>query len=111
MFARLMETMLSLIGIIVVLGSVIERRHADQKRWYHALLLLGHLESWAPLLEERALEQSLTQFYLYARAELLRIQAAQETQSLLELSMKVCEIRAAWQKRTTSKIARPGTRA
>lgn len=76
--------------------------HGRCKASHHALLLLGYLESWIPLLQEKSLEQSLAHFYLYARSELLRIQAAPNSQSLLELSLKICEIRAAWQKKSAS---------
>lgn len=63
----------------------------------HALLLLGHLESWVPSLEDATLEQSLLCFYKYIRAELLRLQTVRSREGFVELAMRVCEARAAWQ--------------
>jgi flagellin-specific chaperone FliS len=66
----------------------------------HALLLLGHLESWVPLLDDDAvLQESLTRFYMYLRSEMLRLQAAERGEGFDELAMRVCETRAVWQKK------------
>ena len=62
----------------------------------HALLLLGHLESWTPLLQEPALEDGLTSFYSFIRGELLRSQGAQTAAQFADLALVVCEVRAAW---------------
>jgi flagellin-specific chaperone FliS len=66
----------------------------------HALLLLGHLESWVPLLEDDAvLQESLTLFYTYLRSQILGLQVAGEEEGFAELAMKICETRAVWQKK------------
>jgi flagellin-specific chaperone FliS len=66
----------------------------------HALLLLGHLESWVPLLDDDAvLQESLTRFYMYLRSEILRLQAAVGGEGFGELAMRVCETRAVWQRK------------
>lgn len=76
----------------------------------HALLLLGHLESWVPLLEDDAvLQESLTCFYMYLRGELLRLQAVTRGDGFAELAMHVCETRAVWQKKQSQ--ARPHVQA
>lgn len=68
-------------------------------RSQHALLLLGHLESWIPDLSEQPVQESLTRFYGYLRLELLRLQAVPDEKAFLQLSAQVAEIRAAWQRR------------
>lgn len=65
----------------------------------HALLVLGHLQSWAPLVENQNLERSLTGFYEYVRKKLLCLQSCAEAYQFLALAMSVCETRAVWQKK------------
>jgi len=65
----------------------------------HALLLLGHLESWVSLLDDAVLQESLTRFYMYLRSEILRLQAAARGEGFGELAMRVCETRAVWQRK------------
>ena len=73
---------------------------AERCRWtHHAMLLLGHLESWLPFLQERALEDTLSRFYVFLRGEMLRLQTGASRGRFLELAMHVCEARAAWQQR------------
>jgi flagellin-specific chaperone FliS len=67
----------------------------------HALLLLGHLESWVPLLDDAVLRDSLTCFYMYLRSELLRLQSSLQQEGFADLAMRVCETRAAWQTKQT----------
>ena len=64
-----------------------------------ALVLLGCLESWISSLNEPALEEGLARFYVYVRAELMRLQTVSEERQFAELAMQVCETRAAWQQR------------
>jgi flagellin-specific chaperone FliS len=64
-----------------------------------ALLLIGHLESWISLLDDTELASSLTRFYEYLRAEILRLQLSSELEQFMNLALVVCETRAAWQKR------------
>ncbi|HEV2575598.1 MAG TPA: flagellar protein FliS [Acidobacteriaceae bacterium] len=65
----------------------------------HALVVLGHLQSWAPLLENETLEVSLAGFYEYLRKKLLCLQSCVEEDQFLALAMTVCETRAVWQKK------------
>ena len=82
-------------------GSATERGEIDLRCQYtqHALLILGHLESWLSLLESSILGESLTVFYAYVRRELLRLQASPHSEEFADLAMRVCETRAAWQKK------------
>lgn len=63
----------------------------------HAALLLGHLESWVPLLEEPVLETSLIRFYAHIRSELMRLQTSVDGEGFADLALQVGETRAAWQ--------------
>ena len=68
----------------------------------HALLLLGHLESWTSSLDDPALQNSLTQFYAYLRAQTLAIQAQPKAQPFHELARLIGETRAAWHQKESS---------
>jgi flagellin-specific chaperone FliS len=84
-----------LAGKFAVNGDVVSRcRHSE-----HALLLIGHLESWVLLLDDPELTGSLTGFYEYLRAEILRLQITNELEKFMALALVVCETRAAWQNR------------
>ncbi len=72
----------------------------------HALLLLGHLEGWLSLLDDETLQQTLERFYQYLRTELLRLQVAAEPSSYTMLAMRVCEARAAWQRKQANESSR-----
>src|SRR5579875_263760 len=65
----------------------------------HALLLLGHLESWIDALDDANLRDSLSAFYEYIRLELLRCQAANQSDPFFKLAMLICETRAVWQRK------------
>lgn len=65
----------------------------------HALLLIGHLESWIPDLCEPSVQEGLARFYSYLRLELIRLQATPEKQSFIRLTAQVGQIRAAWHER------------
>ena len=97
-------------GSAVVDGNISARcRHSQ-----HALLLLGHLESWISLLDDEALGQSLVSFYAYIRSELIGLQAATETTGYSKLAMRICEARAAWQSKQakeSSRFVRPSNEA
>jgi len=75
----------------------------------HALLLIGHLESWVPLLDESELAASLASFYSYLRAETLRLQFCSEPDKFIDLALVVCETRAAWQKKQSVELSQIGT--
>jgi len=78
-------------------------RHSER-----ALLLIGHLESWASLLEDAGLVASLASFYEYLRVEILRLQLSSELDKYMSLALVVCETRAAWQKRQSAELSQPG---
>ena len=69
-------------------------RHSER-----ALLLLGHLESWVGTLDDHALQESLTIFYHYLRAQLLSLQTSNRAEDFASIAMNVCDTRAAWQKK------------
>lgn len=63
----------------------------------HALLLLGHLESWADCLGDTALTASLNEFYEFLRTQILRIQQDTSAETFNSLASLIAETRAAWQ--------------
>ena len=71
----------------------------------HALLLLGHLESWTSSIDDPALRDSLSQFYAYLRSRTLAIQAQPQPEPFEELARLVGETRAAWQQKEA--LSRP----
>jgi flagellin-specific chaperone FliS len=84
-----------LAGKSAVTGDVAARcRHSE-----HALILLGHLESWVTALDDADLAGSLTKFYEYLRAQILRLQLSRELDDFMNLALVVCETRAAWQQK------------
>lgn len=86
---------IQLAGIAAEGGDIAARcRHSQ-----HALLLLGHLESWIPLLENDEIEQSLRDFYVFLRKELLCLQSSIASSAFADLAMRICETRAVWQKK------------
>lgn len=91
---------LRLAGVAAGKSDIAERCRRSQ----HAMLLLGHLESWVPLLNEKPLEVALTRFYEYVRAEILRLQTATEATGFSELAMRICETRAVWQKKQENAV-------
>jgi flagellin-specific chaperone FliS len=86
---------LRLAGAAAAIGDVAARCRYSE----HAHLVLGHLQNWIPLLENAALEESLTTFYEYLRSRLLCLQACVEVSQFSALAMCICETRAAWQKK------------
>lgn len=70
----------------------------------HAILVLGHLQDWIPLLGNATLEESLAAFYEYLRKELLRLQSSVRQPEFVSLAMKVCETRAVWQQRQSVRL-------
>src|SRR5215469_10056253 len=79
-----------LAGKSAVAGDVAARcRHSE-----HALLLIGHLESWISLLQDSELEVNLVTFYSYLRAEILRLQLCVESDKFMALALVVGETRA-----------------
>ena len=73
----------------------------------HALLLLGHLESWVTSLDDTTLRGSLVQFYSYLRAQAMLLQTASHAEGFYELARLVGETRAAWQTREAQQAAVP----
>lgn len=96
---------LRLAGLAAEQGQISERCRLSG----HALLLLGHLESWTQLLQEPALENSLTNFYSFLRAGLMRNQASPSAENFSNLALLVCEVRASWQGKGTRTAAEKST--
>ena len=71
----------------------------------HALLLLGHLESWTASLDDATLQASLRQFYSYLRSQAMLLQTASNPAEFYELARLVGETRAAWQQRESRQLA------
>ena len=65
----------------------------------HALLLLGHLESWVEFLGEASLASALNQFYGFVRASVVRLQSKAESRDFYALADLIVETRAVWQKK------------
>lgn len=64
----------------------------------HALLLLGHLESWVGLLGgDPVLEESLTSFYSMLRVSILQAQGQHDGELLDRAAHWVLDTRSAWQ--------------
>ena len=82
-------------------GQAVERREIAARcdATNHALLLLGHLESWTASLDDGVLAASLLQFYGYLRTQALRLQVTTDPADFYELARLVGETRACWQKR------------
>ena len=85
-------------GEAVDRGDIAARCHATN----HALLLLGHLESWAESLAEVELRTSLSHFYAYLRVQAIALQAAGRKDGFNELAGLVEETRAVWQRKEAS---------
>jgi len=93
-----------LAGKSAVAGDVAARcRHSE-----HALLLIGHLESWISLLQDSELEVNLVTFYSYLRAEILRLQLCVESDKFMALALVVGETRATWQKKQNTALSQIG---
>lgn len=65
----------------------------------HALLLLGHLESWVDSLDDAALQDSLRQFYSHLRSQAIALQVTTGSEGFEELARLVAETRATWQQK------------
>lgn len=77
----------------------------------HALLLLGHLESWTESLDDATLASSLLQFYGYLRSHALQLQTATDPAAFHELARLVGETRACWQKRESEAPPAPAVQS
>lgn len=88
-------------------GQAAERNDIEERcrLSHHANLLLGHLESWVPLLEEPVLQASLISFYNLLRVELLQLQQTAARQGFEDLALTICEMRAVWQRRGYTPLA------
>lgn len=65
----------------------------------HALLLLGHLDSWIQFLDDSTLAASLAEFYQTLRHEVLRFQQRGTREDFQRLASLVLETRAVWQRK------------
>lgn len=63
----------------------------------HALLVLGHLESWLDFPEDTNLVRSLVIFYAYIRQRIMCAQAQSAASIFEELGTLVVQTRASWQ--------------
>ena len=63
----------------------------------HALLVLGHLESWLDFTENADLVRSLGIFYAYIRQRIMCAQAQSAASIFEELGTLVVQTRASWQ--------------
>lgn len=70
----------------------------------HALLLLGHLESWVNELDEPPLAESLHSFYRMLVTSILQLQATPSESGFRQYAQLVLDTRAAWQKRAESLV-------
>jgi len=73
-----------------------------------AQLLIGHLESWASVLDDSELVASLTTFYQYLRDQILRLQSCGNRDKFVALALVVCETRAVWQRKQAEAQLRAG---
>lgn len=82
-------------------GQAVERADIQARcdATNHALLLLGHLESWVASLDDPTLQTSLLQFYSYLRSQAMHLQISSHAGGFFELARLVGETRAAWQTR------------
>lgn len=71
----------------------------------HALLLLGHLESWLDNLDEPHLAESLQAFYSMLRTAILHLQAVPDAALFESYAQAVLDTRAAWQVKESSYFA------
>jgi len=86
-------------------GNVVARCRYSE----HALLLIGHLESWVSLLQDSELAANLVIFYSYLRTEILRLQLCVESDKFITLALVVGETRATWQKKQNTALLQFGT--
>lgn len=94
---------LRMAGNAAARGSLTARCRYSQ----HALLLIGHMESWVSLLDDSNLAASLVSFYGYLRAEILQLQVSSEIDKFMNLALVVCETRAVWQRKQSTELSRP----
>lgn len=82
-------------------GQAVERSDISTRcdATNHAILLLGHLESWTDTLDDATLQASLRQFYAHIRTQATLLQANPQTQPFYDLADLVGDTRAAWQQR------------
>ncbi len=65
----------------------------------HALLLLGHLESWGEYTDDAQLAASLAEFYAMLRSRTLQIQHQGSPAEFEQLATLVLDTRAAWDRK------------
>ncbi len=82
-------------------GQAAERMQVEARCRHsnHALLLVGHVESWVDLLDDPKLVSSLVLFYGMLRTRILQLQQSNSSAEFQDLANFVCEARAAWQRK------------
>ncbi len=90
-------------------GQAAERMHVEARCRHvnHALLLLGHVESWISFLDDPMLGSSLVMFYDMLRTRLLQLQRLSSSKEFEDLASLVCDTRAAWQRKQQSLLEQP----
>lgn len=100
----------SLVGLTVALydtlagdlsraGRAVNQRDIEARcrEANHALLVLGHLESWLNFTQDADLVRSLSIFYAYIRQRIMCAQAQGAASIFEELGTLVVQTRATWQ--------------
>lgn len=83
-------------------GKIAERCQASE----HALLLLGHVESWVDQMDDPSLAEGLRQFYRMLRARVLQLQASPSPEAFVELSHYVLDALGAWRTKENELLRR-----
>lgn len=73
----------------------------------HALLLLGHLDSWVDGMKEPALAQSLRAFYVFLRHAILNLQIAPDAAAFERTASLLLDTRTAWHQKEQLLSERP----
>lgn len=77
----------------------------------HALLLVGHLESWLDSLDDSRLRASLVDFYGMLRQTIVVLQREARASGFEALAQLVCDTRAVWQSKEQTLQQELGRRA
>ena len=90
-------------------GQAAERMHAEARCRHsnHALLLVGHVESWVSFLDDPQLASSLVMFYDLLRTRILQLQRSSSGKEFEDLARFVCDTRAAWQQKQQNALKQP----
>ena len=90
-------------------GQAAEQMHVEARCRHsnHALLLVGHVESWVGLLDDPKLASSLVLFHDMLRMSILQLQRSFANKEFQDLANLVCDTRAAWQQKQQNLLDRP----